>query len=712
MLTLTLALLAFVADAQEPSPASRCADARPGDEVEVCLKEAAANPEQVDAISAALQAHIDRGTTADRELLGALLILMSDETGVIGAERLATAADPRAVQPLIHAAENRQIPIATAAVAALATYEESVEPLTRWIRDDSWSDNDDLKNAVKLAAAQALGQIHSEEAADALVDTLRRPGIAPNIRRAMREVVQVSYPHRLEELDGQVSVNGAPWITAGSAFALGYSMTAAGYYGQTSNQLAPLGGGTGVVVGATAGYLYARAWPVEAGDAAFIASSGFMGTVSGFFVGSGLEVSDPAGAGFLIGLGGEVIGYGLGIGLRDVHQGEARDAWEAMALGSIGGVAVGSAAAFQRVRSRQINPQNDPRSVNLEIGIGVAAGTIAGQIAAPHVQLTFNDTAMLGVASAYGLAAGSLIPTGDGFRRGLPSLGLATGSLVGYGLAGSVEPKGDVLIGGVTGAAFGGFFGAGVGQILAPREPQAIQGSALLGITGGLVAGSYFSHVNPDPIDDRDVVLTTLTTSWAAWQTAGWAAFADSQGTIPGPLYAIPALTGATTAALSGELDIPVTHSSSATSLGLWGAYVGAVSAELVQADPLLYSLVGSDMGLVGGAVVMSPLVGTPPLVIGLADAGGVLGGSTSALGAAIATDDPQTILIASLVGSGLGLTAGAIVGSQWYRSGISRNMAISIPNLPIPGRFSVAPARLQGQREAVLGLRLRMDQW
>ncbi len=702
MLTLTLALLVTPESSaqEEPSPVKQCADARIGEEVEVCLRVAASNPDAVDAIAAALKAHIDRGTNADRELLGALLILLSDETGIRGTELLASLADPRAIQPLVHAAVHRELPVAVAAVAALAVYEEALAPLTRWIREDS------VPKEVSLAAAKALGQVQSEEAADALVDTLRRPGIDSDLRRLMKEVVLASYPNRADELDGQVSVNGTPWLTAGSVWALGYSMTAAGHYGQTG--FAELGAVTGGVAGGTAGYLYGRAWPVEAGDAAFIATSGFMGTVSGIFIGSGFEAGDQTGHAYLGGLGGEVIGYGLGAALAKKHPGEARDAWEAAAVGALGGVAAGSAAGF----AQQGSELRNPRPITPAIGAGIAVGTIAGQIAAPHVDLSGRDGGMILASSAYGLTFGVLVPTGDGFDAGLPSLGLSAGALTGYGLAGLLEPKPDVLAGALTGGAFGGFLGAGVVQMIAPNDIQAVEGSALLGVSAGMAGGGYFSHKNPDPIDDRDVVLTAMTTSWAAWQSTGWAVYAEVPSGPPGALYVIPAAIGATTASLSGELDIPVAHSTAATSLGLWGAYVGGVTAELGQADPLLYSLVGSDIGLVGGSVVMSPLVGTPPLVVGLADAGGVLGGSTGALGAAMATDDSDAILIASLIGSGVGLAGGAVLGGVWHKAGTNRNVAISLPTPKLPGRFSLSPARIQGKEDAVLGVRVRMDQW
>ena len=699
------------------TPTSRCADARPGDEIEVCLNEAAKNPDAVSAIASALRAHIDRGTTADRDLLGALLILLDEETGVEGTQRLAALADPRGLQPLIHAAERREVEVAVAAVAAIAAFEHGQVPLTRWLRDEN------TREEIRLASAEALGQIGSQAAADALIDTLRRPGIDADVRREMYRVIERDYPERLDEIGQQISVNGAPWVTAGATWALGYSMLSAVQLGLSPNAeegelptgflFLPLGAITGGVAGGTAGYLYSRAWPVEAGNAAFVSSSGFTGTVAGYLVGRGLSTSDPQRTAIVGGLGGEVVGYGLGMAFQPLYRGQARDSLEAMGVGAIAGTMAGSAAVFTRGNEASITP---------EIGAGLATGTAVGHLLAPRIELQTTDVALIGVSSSYGLLSGTLLPTFGKPRRGLPTLGASAGALAGYGLSSAVDPGPDVVAGLITGGVFGGFFGAGVAQVAVPDRPQVARSSALAGSTTGMILGGYFSKNNPDPIDDRDVVLTTMTTSWAAWQTAGWSFFASKPSRIsgtttfstggPGLLYVIPAVVGETTAALSGSLDIPVTHSSAALSLGLWGAYAGSATAQLGKVDPLPMALIASNLSLAGGIVVMSPAIGTPPLVVGLADAGGVLGGSTAALGTAIATDNPDTILAASLIGSGLGIAGGAGIGTLWHRGGTGQNIAFQLPRMRSPARVTVAPTQLPGRDALVLGARIGIDEW
>ena len=108
----------------------------------------------------------------------------------------------------------------------------------------------------------------------------------------------------------------------------------------------------------------------------------------------------------------------------------------------------------------------------------------------------------------------------------------------------------------------------------------------------------------------------------------------------------------------------------------------------------------------------MSPLVGMSPLVVGLADAGGVLVGSSAALGASFATDNTDAILIASLVGSGVGLVGGGLLGSRWDRAGTNRDIALNLPSLRFPAHVALVPTTLAGREEAVPAVRLTVDRW
>jgi len=129
------------------------------------------------------------------------------------------------------------------------------------------------------------------------------------------------------------------------------------------------------------------------------------------------------------------------------------------------------------------------------------------------------------------------------------------------------------------------------------------------------------------------------------------------------------ARAGVLTTAANLPLDVPVPQTLCATSLGLWGGYVGWQTGDLLGVDPLAVALPASDVGLRAGGVLVSPLVGVPPLVLGVADAGGVFGGATGALVAGLATADPDVVTAASLAGAGVGGAVGLAVGAGWHRS-------------------------------------------
>ena len=137
------------------------------------------------------------------------------------------------------------------------------------------------------------------------------------------------------------------------------------------------------------------------------------------------------------------------------------------------------------------------------------------------------------------------------------------------------------------------------------------------------------------------------------------------------------------------------TSAAAGSSIGFWGGYAGLSLADLADVEPIALGLPLSTVGLAGGAVLVSPLVGTPPLVIGVADAGGVVGATVGAIGAGLASDDPEVVVTAALGGAAVGLAAGAIVGTRWHRSGSRRDIALRLPKLP--GTMALAPLPVRG---------------
>ena len=126
--------------------------------------------------------------------------------------------------------------------------------------------------------------------------------------------------------------------------------------------------------------------------------------------------------------------------------------------------------------------------------------------------------------------------------------------------------------------------------------------------------------------------------------------------------------------------------------------------------------MIGSDIGLGLGILMESPLIGADPMVVGLADGGGVLGGAIAAVGASFVTNDADTILGSSIVGAVLGAGGGTATGFLLQRRGKTARVAgFDLPELPdLPGRWAVAPASFYDvDADAVAwGASLQVDGW
>ncbi|MFH1469453.1 MAG: hypothetical protein ABIO70_34020 [Pseudomonadota bacterium] len=236
-----------------------------------------------------------------------------------------------------------------------------------------------------------------------------------------------------------------------------------------------------------------------------------------------------------------------------------------------------------------------------------------------------------------------------------------------------------------------------------------------VGGTAGMGLGSYLAHRNPEGIRGNDVVFTVLATGWGMWQSGGWVEYADNDDVI-GLVPLVPAVVGAASALASPAIDVGVGDTLAATSLGCWGIYLGSVGGVLADArEPLLPTLIASDVGLGAGVLLMSPLVDASPVVVGMADAGGVIGATTGAVVAALVTGDSDPILVASLVGAGAGALGGGIAGAALDKRQRTRRHAgllLPRPRLDLPGTWALSPAAVSDGRDTVPGAVLQVTDW
>jgi len=247
-------------------------------------------------------------------------------------------------------------------------------------------------------------------------------------------------------------------------------------------------------------------------------------------------------------------------------------------------------------------------------GLGMMGGLALGQVLAPHVEISGSDIGLMTLGGAWGATVAG---QAEGFPGTGYLVGAGLGTLLGYGLATPLELGGDVVVGGHVGLACGTAAGLGAGWVVGDRlglgpwnSWNLIHGSIAIAGTAGMGLGAYLAWRNPAGISADDVMLGGVAVGWASWQTIGWWNQAGRPASTRGLNVLIPAAVGSIAALTAPRTDISWTDTTGAASLGLWGAYLGAVGAGLADADDALPpALVLSDIGLGVGILLNSPRV-------------------------------------------------------------------------------------------------------
>jgi hypothetical protein len=462
----------------------------------------------------------------------------------------------------------------------------------------------------------------------------------------------------------------------------------------------------GAVVGVSGG-LASSAGDFTRDYAAAVHNGGLWGTWTAYQLGTiGLEPEAPhrihrlmamgslggmagTGAAMLTGEGGPPIeasfgatlagmsGWNIAAGVVDLAQWDysERDGGRAgLALAgayTLGGV--GLAAHWMGA------PLADPRAATLGVAEGLWLGSWSPLILweDPDGQRRRGGT-RVGAAAGY-LAATASAPWLEIDRRmlGLQTLGFTTGNLLGAGipLATGIEghPRGVVL----------------------PMTIGAVAGH----IGGALVAPSY-------QLDRYDRLLLPLLQGWAAYQAIGWGVYGGNNA--DGRQAAGFALTslGAGTALAWGApavVSLAPPQTTLAFTGSLWGTWYGAWGSYLLDRPAgkhLGTVLWAGDVGLVAAAA--PSLMGWRPSwsQLGILNGAGAAGAGLGALVGVLASPDAQTIGVASLVGTTVGLSAGAVVVGKQGSQGDYDPVA-SVPaardwrlSLPVELGLSAAPWR------------------
>ena len=130
--------------------------------------------------------------------------------------------------------------------------------------------------------------------------------------------------------------------------------------------------------------------------------------------------------------------------------------------------------------------------------------------------------------------------------------------------------------------------------------------------------------------------------------------------------------------------------------------------------DVLPAALVVSDIGLGVGILLISPAVDSLPWVVGTANALGAAGAVTGARVAALATDDWDSLFVASLVGGAAGTLGGGFLGAALERKNREGRIGFLFPrpNLRLPGSWTVAPTIVTDGESTGWGVGLQVADW
>jgi hypothetical protein len=339
----------------------------------------------------------------------------------------------------------------------------------------------------------------------------------------------------------------------------------------------------------------------------------------------------------------------------------------------------------------QFTPTGDDRPGLGALAFGMTAGFVGGALAAPRLHLDNEGLLLAGIASAdlavtAALLGGALVddyvngPLGSTTRyfdksRRVTGLGFVGAGLgVGAAIAASTLWKptySDVGI--LTAASVDGLLlGAGIGLLATDDTSAAAQVGAAV---ASLVAvGSTAALLRPLSLqlDRGDPILLVMGHGFAAWQAFGWGAYYASVTGAPDEAAFKAGLVGTGLAGLgllaaTQFVDTPAWNVGWAFSGGVWGGWLAGWSTYAANAggeDVLLATLVGSGLGLAATSVMVSPLVGVSPSTLAWTSVGGVAGMTLGTMGAVFlvgdnAPSDEHPVAIGNVVGSVIGLAAG-----------------------------------------------------
>ncbi len=496
----------------------------------------------------------------------------------------------------------------------------------------------------------------------------------------------------------------------GQALIVSYGALVGGFQGASLLYLLSDGEGVvgGTVLGAPAGWWTTRRLTRERqpslDSAALISTAGLYGAWTGYqsarlIIRPGAEREEVrvAASGAL----GNLAGTGLGMLLQGAAPAASTsaDLTLAGAFGWQAGAGVGDLAGWAVYEDRRYRS-----AVELGMGWGLGGGVLGlHRLGAAPPRLS-----ELTLYTAEGIWLGAWTPnlfSDDplpSHTRGAGRLGAGAGYLTALGLSQLGEPKpARVFVEGL-GFSAGSLIGAGVPLLAGAESPDAAWvGPMLASGVAGHAATALLAPAATYTLDEG-LMIGGLGV-WGGVQAATWSAWADDHpdrfvsSQVQGMGLMLTGVTGAVAMGLPAFTETTPADAAMSLSLGLWGSWLGAWSASLVDPEPDLRpaGLVSGDgalaVGLATTASVWDPSWGQVGVLNGLA----VSGATTGALIGIAASGEPRPIRLGTVIGSGVGVAGGLAMALAMPSGDSELSLAPPLPRLrelPFRASFTGGP--------------------
>ncbi len=604
------------------------------------------------------------------------LLVLLDRTAPVDDRAEAALAmgrlqDPRAIVPLIYAVRDPEERVQLAVIQALGQFTHlGVERTLADVLADAGR-----MVTVQAAAAYALGSQRTASARTALYAVFQQSRQPQPVRRACGEALETFFPGYLASLGESahaVDRRGRALLVPASCGFGAYALGTIGQYGK-SQVAVPIGMLSGLVLGGAGSFLLTQDAEMTMARAGGIVTGGAWGLWTGLTAGRMATHARPDEELVnTLGLAGEALGL-VATSLAARHNRYTFNDIVTINLGALaghnalwGGLLLAS------------NATDTPQALGALMGASLVslAGTAA---ATPRLHFTGGDVALITHGALQGAWIGTWVPalgrsrpSGDQVWGGMllgSSLGTLGSAVVSQYV--DLETKHTAFM--ATTGGYGYLLGAGLPKLLGVDEPRWTVGTMLGVGIAGTVVGAWARDIVV--FDRGDAALTALGTAWGGWQGLSIGAYLDANPNFDfdetqrsGAMMTGAAVGGIATLGVAQVTDVTAWETLMLASGGMWGSWLSLWGNALADSEPRvtwLSNIVASNLGLAATAVLMSPVMKVHPTRVGIVDLAGMSGAALASLGAALVTDDSDTIITANLVGSGAGLLAGVIVASK-----------------------------------------------